>query len=93
MIHNLSHLEGSSVNEYIPQELATVQYASIQNANLFIKDAKVIVFMAKVDIESAFWIILIAHKDLNGGINPTWISCCRWDVRVHVLYLRHSAQL
>ena len=39
MIHNLSHTEGSSVNDYIPQELATVQYASIQNAISFIKDA------------------------------------------------------
>ena len=63
MIHNLSHPEGSSVNDYIPQELATVQYASIQNAVSFIKDAETIVFMAKVDIESAFRIIPIAPKD------------------------------
>ena len=63
MIHNLSHPEGSSVNDYIPQELATVQYASIQNAISFIKDAETIVFMAKVDIESAFRIIPIAPKD------------------------------
>ena len=63
MIHNLSHPEGSSVNDYIPQELATVQYASIQNAISFIKNAETIVFMAKVDIESAFRIIPFALKD------------------------------
>ena len=40
-----------------------MQYASIQNAISFIKDAETIVFMAKVYIEAAFRIIPIAPKD------------------------------
>ena len=47
----------------MPQKLAAVQCASIQNAISFIKDAEAIHFKVKVDIESAFRIIPITHKD------------------------------
>ena len=63
MIHNLSYPEGSSVNDYIPAEFATVQYATIQDAISFITSAHSIVFMAKVDIEAAFRIIPVAPCD------------------------------
>ena len=63
MIHNLSYPEGSSVNDYIPAEFATVQYATIQDAISFITSAHSIVFMAKVDIEAAFRIIPVAPSD------------------------------
>ena len=63
MIHNLSYPPGESVNNYIPAELTTVHYATIQNAISFMKSAQSIVFMAKVDIESAFRIIPVAPND------------------------------
>ena len=55
MIHHLTYQEGSSVNDFIPKEISGIQYATIQDAIRFIKqqpDNQV--FMAKVDIESAF---------------------------------------
>ena len=63
VIHNLSYPDGESVNDYIPKEFATVQYATIQNAISVIKEADSIVFMAKVDIEAAFRSIPISPKD------------------------------
>ena len=63
MIHNLSYPPGESVNNYIPAELTTVHYATIQNAISFVKSAQSIVFMAKADIESAFRIIPVAPND------------------------------
>ena len=43
MIHNLSYPLASSVNDYIPVELTTVHYATIQNAISFVKSARSIV--------------------------------------------------
>ena len=63
MIHNLSYPLGSSVNAYVPAQLTTVHYATIQNVISFVKSAPSIVFMAKVDIESAFRIIPVAPKE------------------------------
>ncbi len=65
MIHNLSYPEGSSVNDYIPAEFVTVQYATIQDAISFVTSARSIVFMAKVDIEAAFRIIPVAPSDTH----------------------------
>ena len=65
MIHNLSYPEGSSVNDYIPAEFATVQYATIQDAISFVTSARSIVFMTKVDIEAAFRIIPVAPSDTH----------------------------
>ena len=64
MIQHLSFPEGSSVNESIPKEFTTVSYASIQEAIEFIKLApNKPVFMAKVDVESAFRIIPVFPAD------------------------------
>ena len=54
MMHNLSHPEGSSVNDYMPLQFSSVHYATMQDAIYFIKESQSIVFMAKVDIEPAF---------------------------------------
>lgn len=62
-IHHLSYPEGSSVNDFIPKEVSSVQYATIQDAIGFIKQSSHQVFMAKVDIESAFRIIPISPLD------------------------------
>ena len=63
MIHNLSYPDGSSVNDYIPFELATVKYATVHDAIDFIQEAPSIIFMAKLDVESAFRIIPISPID------------------------------
>ena len=44
VIHNLSHPDGNSVNEYIPREFPTVHYATVEDAISFIKVSDSIVF-------------------------------------------------
>jgi len=61
-IHHLSYTEGSSVNDFIPQDISSVQYATIQDAITFLTQGHHI-FMANVDIESTFRIIPIAPLD------------------------------
>jgi hypothetical protein len=60
MIHHLSYPEGSSVNDFIPHEFSSVHYSTISEAIDFIKHSPHLVYMAKVDIESAFRIIPIS---------------------------------
>ena len=66
MIQHLSYPYGSSINDYIPSEFASVNYANVQDAvNLIIStdlEAKP-VFLAKVDIEAAFRIIPVCPAD------------------------------
>ena len=63
-IHHLIYPEGSSVNDFIPKEISAVQYATIQDAIRLIKQLPSSqVFMAKVDIESAFRIIPVSPRD------------------------------
>ena len=59
----LSYPEGSSVNDFIPREISSVQYATVQDAISIIKQTRLPVFMAKVDIESAFRIIPVSPVD------------------------------
>ena len=64
MIQHLSFPYGASVNDCIPYEFSSVSYASIQEAIEFINvDARKTVFMAKVDVESAFRIIPVRPAD------------------------------
>ena len=63
MIHHLSYPEGSSVNDFIPKEISSVQYATIQDAIDFIRHSPTPVYMAKVDVESAFRIIPVSPAD------------------------------
>ena len=58
MIH-----EGSSVNDFIPKELSSVQYDTIYDAMDCIKHSPTPEFMAKVDIESAFRIVPLSPAD------------------------------
>ena len=60
LIHHLSYLEGLSVNDGIPKELATVRYATIDDAVRLIKAIGQGCFLAKTDIKSAFHIIPVA---------------------------------
>ena len=50
IIHHLSYPEGSSVNDFIPREISSVQYATIQDAISIIKQTRLPVFMAKVSV-------------------------------------------
>ena len=63
MIHHLSFPDGSSVNDFIPKEISSVRYATIQDAIDLIKDSPKPVYMAKVDVESAFRIMPISPAD------------------------------
>ena len=63
VIHHLSYPQGSSVNDSIPREFSAVSYSNIHDAISFIKSSPQTVFMAKLDIESAFRIMPIAPAD------------------------------
>lgn len=63
LIHHLSYPEGLSVNDGIPKELATVRYATVDDAVRLIKAIGKGCFLAKTDIKSAFRIIPVAPRD------------------------------
>ena len=63
LIHHLSYPQGFSINDSIPPELSSVSYATIQDAIAFIQSSTSSVFMAKLDVESAFRIIPISPED------------------------------
>ena len=63
-IHHLSYPESSSVNDFIPKKISAIQYSTVQDAIRFIKQQPGNqVFVAKVDIESAFRIIPVSPLD------------------------------
>ena len=57
LIHHLSYPKGSSVNDFIPEESSSVQYATINDAISILKKLGKGCFLAKTDIKSAFRII------------------------------------
>lgn len=63
VIHHLSYPGGSSVNDGIPHEFSSVQYATVQDAITFIKKSPCPIFLGKVDIEAAFRIIPVSPQD------------------------------
>ena len=65
IIHHLSYPDGSSVNDFIPSEKSTVQYASISDAIAMIKCIGRGSYMSKTDINSAFRIIPIHPDDYH----------------------------
>ena len=75
MIHDISFPAGDSVNDGIPVENSKVEYASVQDAILFIKRAakKGVspIWLGKVDIESAYRIIPI-HPDDRCKLGFHW---------------------
>ena len=62
LIPRLSYPDGSSVNDFIPDQFSSVQYASIRDAITLIKSLGGACYMAKTNIKSAFLIIPI-HPD------------------------------
>ena len=63
VIHHLSYPQGASINDAIPREFSSVTYSSIQDAITIIKSSSSTVYMAKLDVESAFRILPIAPTD------------------------------
>ena len=63
LIHHLSYPEGSSVNDGIRKELATVRYATIYDAICLIRSLGKGCFLAKTHIKSAFRIIFVSPND------------------------------
>ncbi len=57
MITDLSHPKGASINSYIPDEAAAVQYQSVQSAVYIIQRLGPNCCLAKTDIKSAFRLI------------------------------------
>ena len=96
LIHHLSYPEGLSVNDGIPKGLATVRYATIDDAVLLIKAIGKGCFLAKTDIKSAFRIIPVAARDFP-FLEMEWQGkfyfdkCLPWGARRPLIFLRHSA--
>lgn len=63
MIHHLSFPYGSSVNDFIPSDLCSVHYASVDDAVRMIKKIGSSCTLAKTDVRSAFRIIPVHPKD------------------------------
>ena len=65
VIHHLSYPAGTSINDGIPRDYATVHYATISDAIKVILSYGKNCFLAKSDIKSAFRIIPINPKDYH----------------------------
>ena len=65
IIHHLSYPPQNSINDGIPDNLATVKYASTDDAIRLIKKSGSGCVLSKVDIKSAFKIIPIHPSDHN----------------------------
>ena len=63
IIHHLSYPKGSSINDFICDELSTTRYASLDDAAKLLLDLGPNSLMAKTDIESAFRLIPIHPFD------------------------------
>lgn len=62
LIHHLSYPDGASINEFIPDELCSVSYATVDDAIKQIKKLGKNCLLAKTDIASAFRILSV-HPD------------------------------
>jgi len=65
LIHHLSYPEGSSVNHFIDDKLASVTYTSFDQAISMVQELGSSSLLAKADIRSAFRLIPISHHDFN----------------------------
>ena len=63
MIHHLSFPCGGSVNDFIPSELCSVHYASVDDAVKMIKKLGPNCHLAKTDVRSSFRIIPVNPAD------------------------------
>jgi len=80
MIHHLSFPHGDSVDDFIPSELSSVHYASVDDAVRMIKKIGPSCTLAKTDVRSAFRIIPVHPTDYYLlGVHwkgKYYIDCC-----------------
>ena len=85
------------MNDFIPKEMSSVQYATIQDAISFIQRSPQSVYMAKVEVESAFRIMPVSPADrpLLGfqWLGKFWMQFYQWAALVLVPFLNVSARL
>lgn len=77
MIHHLSAPHGSSVNDHIPKDSYSLQYASVDDAVHLLSSLGPGARMAKVDLKSAFRIIPVRKEDWE-------LLGIRWRSRYYV---------
>ncbi len=65
LIFNLSYPKGTSVNDYVDPETASVQYAGIDAAIEMLLKFDGPIFLAKADIHKAFKLLPVALADLH----------------------------
>lgn len=63
LIHHLSFPRGNSFNSGIPSHLCSVRYTSLDEAIVILCSCSKGAFMAKADIESAFWLLPVHLRD------------------------------
>lgn len=91
----MSYPQGLSVNDGIPKELATIRYATIDDAVQLIKAIGQGCFLAKTDIKSTFRIIPVAPHDFP-LLGMEWQGkfyfdkYLSWGARHCAIYLNHS---
>lgn len=76
LIHHLSYPPGRSVDDFIPKELPTVHYATIDDVISIIKKLGPGCYMAITEIQSAFRLTPIHPKDFN-------LLGMRWEGRYY----------
>ena len=65
LIHNLSYPQGTSVNDAIPAELASVKYATFIQAVKLKRSLAKGALMAKCDVEAAFRLLPVHPHDFK----------------------------
>ena len=65
MIHHLSFPDGSLINNSIPSEFTSVNYAWVDDAIALVKQLGPGCFLTKTDIQNAFQIIPIQPADYD----------------------------
>ena len=63
LIHHLSYPDNKSINDGIPDEAASVQYTTVDDAITVIRSLGVACFMAKTDIRKAFRLLPIREEE------------------------------
>lgn len=91
LIQNLSAPQGNSVNTYIPQDKATVQYQTLQDAIKLLQKIGRGTLMVKTDIESAFRLIPVHPEDYH-LLGFQWDGAFYYE-KVMVMGCRSSCQI
>ena len=89
LIHHLSYPAGSSVNDGIPKELATVRYATIDDAIRLIKSLGKGCFLAKTDI-FPYPPTIFRCSAWNGRESSILTNAFPWGAPRRVIYLKPS---